>query len=79
MASIFKTDIKAIKTQMVKKDIGTITELAEKTGISRNTISGVLNGKIQPSAEIMGKLIFTLDIKPEVAGAIFFSTDLREP
>lgn len=77
MASIYKTDIKAIKKLMIEKEIETITELAEKTGVGRTTISKVLNGNEQPSAEVMGKLISVLDIEPKTAGEIFFSQNLR--
>jgi transcriptional regulator with XRE-family HTH domain len=78
MASVYKTDIKAIKKLMIEKDISTIAELSEKIGVSRNTVSKVLNGSVQPSAEIMDKLVSALDIKPEVAGTIFFSQNLRD-
>ena len=34
--SIYKTDTVAIKKRMVEKNIKTITELSEKTGVNRN-------------------------------------------
>ncbi len=77
MASIYKTDTKAIKKMMIEKEIDTIIELSEKTGISRNTLSKVLSGESQPSSEVMDKLVSVLGIEPEKAGAIFFSLNLR--
>jgi len=77
MASIYKTDTKAIKKIMVEKEIGTIAELSDKTGVNRNTISKILSGDIQPSADVMDKLVSVLEIKPETAGNIFFGLDLR--
>ncbi|MBH1941681.1 helix-turn-helix transcriptional regulator [Mobilitalea sibirica] len=77
MASIYKTDIIALKKLMVEKEIATISDLSKLSGINRNTLSSVLNGDAQPSAEVMDKLVSTLDIEPEIAGCIFFSLNLR--
>lgn len=77
MAEIYKTDYIEIKKIMAEKEIKTIKELAEITGVSRNTLSSVLSGKIQPSSDVMEKLVFSLDIPPEKAGRIFFSLFLR--
>ena len=46
MAEIYKTDYIEIKKIMAEKEIKTIKELAEKTGINRNTLSNILNGKV---------------------------------
>jgi transcriptional regulator with XRE-family HTH domain len=77
MASIYKTNVIEIKKIMIEKGIDTITELSSKSGINRNTLSLVLSGDIQPSSEVMDKLVFTLDIKPDTAGNIFFGPNLR--
>ena len=70
MAEIYKTDYIEIKKIMAEKEIKTIKELAEKTGINRNTLSNILNGKVQPSSDVMEKLVFSLEIPPE--RAVFF-------
>lgn len=62
---------------MIDNGILTITELSEKSGVNRNTVSAVLKGEIQPSSEVMFKLADTLDMHPQIAGAIFFAQDLR--
>lgn len=77
MAELYKTDYIEIKKIMAEKEIKTIKELAEKTGINRNTLSNVLSGKIQPSSDVMEKLVFFLEIPPETAGRIFFNINLR--
>lgn len=77
MAEIYKTDYIEIKKIMAEKEIKTIKELAEKTGINRNTLSNILNGKVQPSSDVMEKLVLSLEIPPEKAGRIFFSLILR--
>ena len=77
MAEIYKTDYIEIKKIKAEKEIKTIKELAEKTGINRNTLSNILNGKVQPSSDVMENLVFSLEIPPEKAGRIFFSLILR--
>lgn len=77
MASIYKTDVKEIKKIMIDRGINTMTELSEKSGINRNTLSQVLNGESQPSSDVMDKLVSALKIEPEKAGHIFFSLNLR--
>ncbi|RKN75090.1 XRE family transcriptional regulator [Paenibacillus ginsengarvi] len=62
---------------MVEKGISTTIQLSSLTGVNRNTLSQVLRGEIQPSAEAMRKLVSVLEIPPEHAGEIFFSPNLR--
>lgn len=76
--SIYKTDTIELKKIMAEKQIDTIVELAEKTGVGRNTLAKVLNGDIQPSSDTMEKLVFALGIEPEKAGPIFFKLTLRD-
>ena len=75
--SIYRTDTNEIKKIMIDRDIKSITELSEKSGIGRNTLAKVLNGQIQPSSDTMEKLVYTLKIPPEKAGKIFFMHTLR--
>lgn len=77
MDGIFKTDNIELKKIMIEEEIKTTKELAEKSGINRNTLAGILNGKIQPSADAMQRLVATLKIEPEKAGNIFFNMNLR--
>lgn len=76
LTGIFKTDVIELKKIMVEKRIDTIMELSERSGINRNTLSQVLAGNIQPSADVMNKLVYTLDIDAEKAGLIFFNSNL---
>ena len=71
-------DVKALKKLMIDKDIQTITELSEKTGVNRNTLSDVMNEKAQPSADVMMKLCDALEMEPAMAGNIFFAEKLTE-
>lgn len=76
--TVYKTDTIAIKKRMVEKNIKTITELSEITGINRNTLSKIISGKIQPSSEAMQKLVFKLDFAPQEAGNVFFCNKLTQ-
>ena len=60
-----------LKKIMVERGVGTIKELSELTGVNRNTISGVVKGKIQPSAEVMLRIIDALGIPASQAGEFF--------
>lgn len=74
----YRTDTNGLRKLMIDKGILTITELSEKSGINRNTVSLVLKGEIQPSSDVMFKLADTLEMCPQVAGAIFFTQNLRD-
>ena len=73
----FVTDTIAIKKLMVENDIKTTKELSEKSGVNRNTLAKIINGKMQPTSDVMEKLILTLNINPNNAGEIFFTRNLR--
>ena len=73
----FTTDTVALKKLMVENNIKTTKELSERSGVNRNTLSKVLDGKIQPSTDVMQKLIICLNIEPKAAGSIFFVFNLR--
>jgi transcriptional regulator with XRE-family HTH domain len=77
MATKSPTDAIALKKIMIEKGFKTIGSLSEAAGINRNTLGKVLDGKTQPSAEVMNKLVEALNIPPETAGIIFFNKDLR--
>ncbi len=78
MCKEFKTDIISLKKQMIEKKISKITELSEASGVDRNTLSKVLNEEIQPSSNVMYKLVKALELTPEKAGKIFFGKNLLD-
>lgn len=77
MDRMFRTDTKELRKAMVEVGIGTIKELSEKSGVNRNTIGKVLDGEIQPSADVMYRLAKALKMSPNKAGITFFAQDLR--
>jgi transcriptional regulator with XRE-family HTH domain len=74
---IYRTNTIELRKCIIENGIETVNELSIKSGISRNTLGQVLKGNIQPSADVMDKLVSTLDISPEKAGMIFFGLYLR--
>ena len=71
------TDTVAIKKFMVERGFKTIGSLADKSGIYRNTLGKVIDGKAQPSSDVMFRLVDTLGIPAAEAGEIFFAPNLR--
>lgn len=69
-------DVKEFKKAMIDADLDSIQKLAEKSGVDRNTISFLINGKTLPSTEVMRKLATALELPSERAGRIFFATKL---
>lgn len=72
------TDCVELKKIMAEQNVRNITELAEKSGVNRNTLSYVLRGLKQPSADVMEKLVICLNMEPSRAGIVFFKTTLRD-
>ena len=73
---MYKVDTKALQKAMIDADIKTIEQLSELTGVNRNTISDIINGKIFPSSMVMSKLASCLKLTSEDAGRIFFTPKL---
>ncbi|MEG1205179.1 MAG: helix-turn-helix transcriptional regulator [Angelakisella sp.] len=71
------TDSIALKQIMIECGYSKVNKLARDSGVDRNTLALVLNGTLQPSSNVMMKLVATLDINPERAGRIFFARHLR--
>jgi len=74
----YLTDVAELKKIMIDKEVESILELAELTGVSRNTLGLILSGKLQPSSPVMKKLISVLDIDSRKAGEIFFKEKLTQ-
>lgn len=71
------TDVKRLKKLMVDRGYDTKTRLSTASGVDRNTLGDILNGKKQPSSSVMYKLVETLNMTPSIAGEIFFNDNLR--
>ncbi len=71
-----EVDIKLLKKSMIDNDINTIEELSEATGVNRNTLADVVNGRAYPSSRVMVKIKSALNLSQEEAGLIFFKEKL---
>ena len=54
------------------------TSLEAETGINKDTISNVVNGKNKPSYRVMNALYYTLEMTSEEATEIFFAQNFRK-
>ena len=77
MPRLYKTDIIELKKAMIEAGLDKIIDLAEASGVDRNTISKILSGEIQPSSNVMERFVIALSLSPERAGRIFFNPNLR--
>ena len=73
---MYEVDTKELRIAMIKAGIDTIDGLAKASGINRNTISGVLNGTLYPSSNVMVALVDALNLPSSQAGNIFFKEKL---
>lgn len=73
---MYEVDTIAIRKLMIDKGYLTIDSLSDASGINRNTLSEVINGKSYPSSMVMAKLGATLDIESAEMGSIFFKPKL---
>ena len=71
-----EVDIKLLRKSMIDNGIITIEELSEATGVNRNTLADVVNGRSYPSSKVMVALKAALKLSQEEAGSIFFKEKL---
>lgn len=76
--SKYSVNVVELKKIMVEKGLDKIVDLSKAANIDRNTLSKILNGETKPSTVVIEKLMFTLQISPEMAGLIFFDSNLRK-
>jgi len=74
----YKVDIIRLKKILVEKGLDKNTDLAVATGIDRNRVGALLSGKINPSTDMMYKVASALNLSSEVAGSIFFASNLTQ-
>lgn len=74
---MYAVDTIELKKIMVEKGFDKIIDLSDASAVDRNTLSKILNGEIKPSTTAIEKLMTALEIPSEMAGSIFFKTNLR--
>lgn len=72
----YTVDTIKLRKAMIDAGFTTNVDLAEASGVERNTIGGILNGKIRPSSMVIEKLASALKLDGSSIGSIFFSQKL---
>ena len=71
-----KVDTAKIRYYMDKAGCRSIADFERISGVNRNTLAGVLNGKVLPSSDVMDRIITSINIPVDEAGGIFFAEKL---
>ena len=74
----YKVNTIELQKSMVESGLTKIKDLANASGIDRNTLSKVIRGIIFPSSNVMYALVSVLNLSEEKAGVIFFCKDLAK-
>ena len=69
---MYKIDTLSLRKAMIDAGIITIVDLADKANVNRNTVAGVLNGKVKPTLDVMYAISEALSLNSQKAGEIFF-------
>lgn len=72
----YTVNTKELRKIMIDKNISSIAELSEKSGVGRATLSKMINGQVQPSFGVLLKVADALSMSPETAGKVFFYREL---
>ena len=72
----YSVDVVELRKAMIDAKIDTIAALSEKSGVNRNTIGDILNGKIRPSGTVIEKIAKALSLDGAQIGRIFFKEEL---
>ena len=68
----YTVDTIELRKAMADCGYNKIGQLAEESGVDRNSRGGILSGKIRPSSNIIEKVSIALGLDGEDIGRIFF-------
>lgn len=69
----YKVDGIELRKAMVGKGYNSVSQLAYNCEVSRNTLSGIVNGRIRPSSKTIEIIADVLELSSDDIGRIFFS------
>ncbi len=69
---MYTVDNVELRKRMIDKGLNTIQQMADACGLSRDTMSDIVNGRVRPGAMAIYAIAAVLDLEPEVLGRIFF-------
>ena len=75
---MYEVDCKELKKLMIDHDIENNTIFAEKTGVDRNTIARIFDGKILPTYRVIESIAKVLKMDSQQIGSIFFKQKVTQ-
>lgn len=72
----YTVDTTELRKTMLDNGIVTINDLAEMAGVDRNTVGGILSGKVRPSSAVIEKIASALSMSGNDVGRVFFKEKL---
>lgn len=69
----YKVDGIELRKAMVGKGYNSVLQFANNCEVSRNTMSGIVNGRIRPSSKTIEIIADVLELSSDDIGRIFFS------
>ena len=72
----YSVDTIRLRKAMLDAGIITINELSQASNVNRNTIGGILDGKVRPSSAVIERIAGALSLSGDDIGAIFFRKNL---
>lgn len=73
---MYEIDTTELRKAMVEKGMFTSEALSAASGVNRNTVSEVVNGKTYPSTSVMTRIGSALGFSGSEMGRIFFKEKL---
>ena len=69
---MYTVDTVELRKAMIDKGFNTIQQMADACGLSRDTMSDIVKGRVRPGALAIYAIAAVLDLEPEALGRIFF-------
>lgn len=69
---MYEVDCKELKKLMIDHDISGNTELSRRSGVNRDTITKIFDGKVFPTSKVIINIANALSMDSEQIGSIFF-------
>jgi DNA-binding XRE family transcriptional regulator len=75
---MYEVDCKELKKLMIDHDIATNTAFAELTGVNRDTIAKILDGKLFPTYKVIADIAKAMKMDSQQIGSIFFKQKVTQ-
>jgi len=75
---MYEVDCKELKKLMIDHDIATTAAFAKVTGVNRDTLSKILDGKLFPTYHVIAGIAKAMKMDSQQIGSIFFKTKVAQ-